>query len=206
MTPFLKAAAMMIGRFVPEFRLVAKSDSFAMKLMGWLMPATKGYFTTIGFTCYYPDRALTDPLVCPVVFHEGAHALRTKRLGIVAYSALYCFPWTMVPIFLGLASWHWWLGLGALICAAPYVARWRTACELEGYRVNMLIDYWSGGEDALADVSWYARQLYGGTYYFCTTKGRATKLVGDTAAAIVASKGDVSGDPYLSAVRTFLGL
>lgn len=204
MTRGLSAAADLIRRFCPKFRLVAKSDSRAMRLLGWLSPATRDYFTTVGFTCYYPDKALTDPDLWRVVFHEGTHALRAARWTRPVFAAAYLFPWSLVPLFLGLAFWHYWLFLGAFLGAVPRVAYWRTAIELEGYRVNMLIDYWRGGANALADVSWYALQLYGATYDDCTTRARATRLVNAAAVHVMATQGDVSGDTYLSVVKEFL--
>jgi hypothetical protein len=198
----LVAAAELIRRFVPGFRLARRSDSLLVRAMGWLLPGTRTYFTTIGTTCYLPDAPLTDDL-WPVVFHEGAHARRARRWTLPVFALAYLFPWSLLPawVALGLLVSPWWL-LGVLTCFAPYVAVWRASIELEGYRVNMLIDFWKG--DAGASWSWYAEQLSGAAYDFPTWPARARRLVRKEANAIVAGRGNPAPDDYLVAVRAFI--
>lgn len=197
----LIAAVQLIRRYVPAFRLARRSESRLLRLLGWLRADTSKYFTTIGATCYLPDAPLTDEL-WPVVFHEGAHALRAKRWGIVVYAMAYLFPWSLLPAWVALAWVSPWFLLGALTCFAPYVAFWRTSIELEGYRVNMLMDYWRGTFDT--DLSWYAGQLCGATYDYPTWPARAHRLVGETAAAIIGGAGRGGLDDYLTDVRAFI--
>jgi hypothetical protein len=197
----LIAAVTLIRRYVPGFKLARRSDSLLLRLLGWLRAETRGYFTTIGATCYLPDAPLTDAL-WPVVFHEGAHALRAKRWTLPVYVAAYLFPWSLAPVWGALALVSPWFLLGVISCFAPYIAFGRTAIELEGYRVNMLMDYWRN--DPGADWSWYIGQLSGATYDYPTWPARAERLVSGTAAAIVASRGTVPGDAYLADVRSFI--
>jgi len=180
-TRLVDRAIQVIQKHVPKFQIAPRSNNWFRRLLGKI-GGTAGYWTTIGYTAYYPEDMDAK---WSVIFHEGLHALRAKRMTLALFGFLYAFPISLAPIFLALGAYLWsgWsiaAFMGAILCFAPRTAYFRFLFELEGYEMNMALDTWMHGKEfALSDdaLVFYDDQLSGPAYDWPTTRSLAERSV-----------------------------
>lgn len=198
-----------IRRFVPQFEVRDKKDSWLQRLIGWFSrPFNPGYmtdfWTTFGFKSYKP--AAIDEFSWLDVLHEGKHAYRAKRLTRPMFYFLYMFPISLVPIILSLGFWHWWLMLLAPLVLVPKLPDpFRNLMELEGYKVNLAIEYWMFGEEMLSEenLAVYESFFEGKAYYYMMPFKSIVRKELARAASDVRT-GKVLKDDYYVAIHAFM--
>ncbi len=186
------------ARFAPGYRLEQKTSSRLHRALGAFMGklGNPGYLNSFWTTTANLDGssvtarpASTDagpaPYEAAVLAHEVQHAIQAYRpdsnaLGRAAHSLVhslsYLFPQIigiaaipLIAVACGLFGWWGLLGLAFLATLGPWPARWRTAKEIEGYRVSLAMAFWkSGGFDRdqqEQQVSWATRFFIGPDYY-----------------------------------------
>src|SRR5271166_3790074 len=135
----------MIQLFEPDYKLVSKSDSTSMKVLGWLLGLfgaktfMTSFWTTIGNTTYCP----TDPVALQdqwiVLMHEGKHVVQQKSMGLLLYFFLYLFPLSLSPLFFLMGFLFWPMFILAAVTLAPLPAPWRKDAELQGYTTAIIL-------------------------------------------------------------------
>ena len=94
-----------IQTYFPDFKIVEKSSSTLMKIIGILMFFAPGFMTqfltTLGDTVYVPSLSWAESNL-PCLIHETVHMYDNKRLGIL-YQLGYIFPQILslltIPLF-----------------------------------------------------------------------------------------------------------
>jgi hypothetical protein len=133
----------------PEARIVRKSDSWLMKVIGFILKPfnpnfMKTYTTTIGGTIYVPDQfSENDDLRClNLLAHETQHIIDYVE-NPVLFTLGYLFPQCLACLsilgFFGFITPWMFLWFLALCFLAPIPAPWRYKSELAGYRVSLLM-------------------------------------------------------------------
>lgn len=173
----------LVRKYVPQYRVVPKKDSRLMWFIGKVLFFNKDwerYSTTIGFTTYSGSSEETSSPW--LVFHEGLHAVRAKRMSRPLFYLAYLFPF--LPI--------------------PYLAVPRFLIEREGYKMNMLIQLLQEGEYAAFNnhaEDWYTTQLSGSPYFFMIPPFFARREVWRMMLEV---KQDPVKDPYWKDVVEFI--
>ncbi len=210
-------ATKLVQKYVPKFRVKKKSESLFMKILGKILFFNKdwnNYSTTIGFTSYVGDVELTES-AWQTIFHEGMHAIQAKKMTRLLFFIAYLFPAILVvPVLIALchyrilanAFWPVWILLPLLLI--PQLSSFRYGFELGAYRVNMFVNFWMRGIDALNTKStdWFVGQLSGSSYGYMSFKDKADNDV-QTIRREVLSFGSLTkirSDPYFNDVWRFL--
>lgn len=165
-----EGAVAVIRKFVPEFNIKNKIDSKLHHAIACLMRFTGNdeymmrFWTTIGYTAWKPN---SDQYNYPtVVFHEGRHALQSKKLTRPLMGFLYLAPQILTPFLcLALGMIEWYLFPIGLLLLAPIPAYFRMLLELDAYAVSMAVDYWRSGFISEKYVDWYIMYFTGPQYY-----------------------------------------
>lgn len=129
----------------PDLQIKYKSQSWFMKLIGFLLFFNKGfmtdYTTTIGSDIYFPDPSVVKvrPVsAMNVLLHELVHVYDAKRYTKVLFGFLYLSPqvWALLCLPLFLLSWKIALPL-MLLCLSPIPAWFRMHFEKRAYMVSL---------------------------------------------------------------------
>jgi hypothetical protein len=162
-----------------EIKLVLKSKSKLMKLIGWFFSVTKinpkflsNYYTTLGSTIYIPDKALSANLfdLLGVIIHECIHIKDHSKYGML-FVISYLFPQILAvfSLFSLLAIWFskfWLLCLLFLLFLTPLPAWFRYVWEIRAYRTNLLLFLNENDEIKEQIRNWIISQLSKQYYYF----------------------------------------
>lgn len=200
-----------VRHYCPKFEVRDKVNSRLQRLLArilapWNDEFMKSYWTTVGFTTWRPSRIEEDAWLS--IFHEGVHAIDAKKMTRLMFFFLYLFPLSFVPLtalLLGLLSSWWFSPLALLLCIPKLPDPFRFIMEMRAYRVNLAIDYWMVGEEAFTEdnISWYAQQMYGPTYYFIWPfKGSLNKILEKMIHEV--KSGELFKDGYYIRVYDFL--
>jgi hypothetical protein len=203
----------MIQLFDPNYKLVYKSNSKLMAVLGWILGLVgaktfmSSFWTTIGSTTYLP----TDPVFLEqnwaVLFHEGKHVIQMRNYTLPFYFMLYLFPLTLFPVLIGLGIWMLWvntvLAVGCFVLAAlslaPMPAFWRRDFELEGYTAEIVLYELIPGRKF--PDPYIESYFTGPAYYFMWPFGLSTRLAQIHADV---KDGIIYKDPYYKAVRDLI--
>lgn len=179
------AAAEVVRRFVPEFKVEPKSANKLHRVIGWILSKVGNpeynsrFWTTLGYTAAYPDSLDESftPSSWTVVLHEGMHALQRKRGSKMWMNVSYLLPqvlavpWLLLCVLaVVLGFWSWWLLLGVVVLA-PLPAWHRAQLELEAYQVSVAVDrtWWGGIPPKNLESyinGWLVRNFTGPHYYW----------------------------------------
>lgn len=191
-TPLLESYRIeVISKFAPNFKIKWKSESFWMKLLGWVSfwnpNFMKNVITTLGDSIYVPDNWLEKDELSNVtiVAHEAVHVQDAKKNPLMGF--LYLVPQVLFPILAVILAFvsPWFLFL-ALGFALPLPAPWRFHYELRGYRMNLLIIEkvwgWSKTSQAYQNTKqFYQSQMTDKWYFFAMPfKGYVQKRFEET--------------------------
>lgn len=204
----IESATKVVQKFVPEFRIKNKKDSYLHNIIGLLMHrlGNKSYmthfWTTIGYTAWRPENVNSDSW--SVVMHEGRHAQQAKLWSRPVMGFFYLIPQSLAPIACAvLGLWHWWLFPIGLFLLAPIPAYFRMRMELDAYTVSMAIDYWRTECKNPKCVDWYIPYFSGNAYYKMwpfnnEMRKRLLKKYEDIMSGLILN------DPYMLAIYTYM--
>lgn len=195
-----------------EMRLVDKTNSKLMKLIGWLIKSfqpnfMERYITTLGDTVYIPQKTLSsygELNLLEIIMHESVHVRDANNIGKFKFGFLYLFPQSLVFLVLGALS-GFLLGPLALVfliflfSLLPIPAPWRYKFELKAYRTSLMFAtrvHNSGPEHVQAIKNWIIEQLSGKPYYFCWSQ---KMIVADLEKEL-----NATNDPELDLITEFL--
>jgi len=147
-------------RFIPDFQIAWKSDSWSQRLLGKLLFFNPTYMTKY-FSTYYPIVYFPtkigyekDPTGSfSVLAHERVHLLDTKRQPLW-FRISYLLPQvlvvpflilTLITSFISCKSSLILLGL-TILSALPWPSFWRTKLEKRGYAMTIAVRYWLTNE------------------------------------------------------------
>ena len=139
-----KELALVLNRYGIRFRIVKKSSSRLMKIIGLFFRLVgqnfNEYVTTLGRTIYWNRDRASGWSDAAVLYHESIHVYDYDQHPFW-FVVSYLFPQILIPLFwvgavLGGVLWCWWVGL--IFAALPAVvlflpAPWRTRWEIRGY-------------------------------------------------------------------------
>jgi len=152
-TKLIDEVTILIKKYVPQWGVVAKKKSILHRILSFLPPLIfsrhsymNRYWTTIGFTAFYPIGGENEWYVCA---HEGVHGMQAKRWTRFLFGFLYLFPQSFfLPLGLGLAFFiNPWFLLIALLGILPLPAPFRMLWELEAYCVSVMVEEWCWGTE-----------------------------------------------------------
>jgi hypothetical protein len=180
-----------ISKFAPGFAIKWKSESLAMKILGFISFWNPGFMTnvitTLGDSIYVPDSWLerNELSNLTTVAHEAVHVQDAKKNPLMGF--LYLVPQVLFPILaVGLAFVSPWFLFVALLGLLPLPAPFRFWYELRGYRMNLLIIEkvygWAKTSQAYkSEKKWYVSQMTDKWYYFAMPfKGFVEKKFDET--------------------------
>jgi hypothetical protein len=181
--PDVESFIKQVSKNYGNVKIVPKSSSKLMRLIGWLFSKTKispefmtKYITTIGDTIYWPDQGLVNPdseSMLRVVVHETVHVADSKRFTSLLFSFLYLFPQSLAALALLslLAVWKiqflWCLLF--LLFLAPIPAPFRYWFELRAYRTSLMfakLEDKQSGDELIPIYEWIEGQLCTQFYYW----------------------------------------
>lgn len=163
-----------------KIKIVKKSDSKLMRLIGWFFSITKinpkfmeNYYTTIGSTIYVPDRSLESRIsaitLLGVVIHECIHIKDNAKYGML-FNISYLFPqilavFSLLSLLAIFFSKLWLLCLLFLLWLAPIPSMPRYFWEIRAYRTAFLI--FSDEEIIRSEIrKWISNELTTRYYYW----------------------------------------
>jgi len=163
-----------IRKTVPRFKVVSKSKSMLMRVIGKIFFFNKefmsSYFTTIYPNVYSPETSL-EKFRWTVLSHEWVHLLRAKQ-NVLAFSFRYLFPVSLAvfSVLSLLAIWgssYWLLNLLWLVVAALPIPSYPRAYEERiAYRMSLAVELWRYGNITQGSKDFIALQFTSGAYYY----------------------------------------
>jgi len=121
------------------------------------------FWTTVGYTVYIPDQR-PDDLDYQVIWHEGRHAMQSKRLTRIGMGFLYLLPLSLIPLVVLGAIFSVWALVAFPVLLLPLPAYFRMKLEMQAYRTTLVAMAVAG--DRVGDVTWIEDQFTGPNYYF----------------------------------------
>ena len=166
--------------FIPEYKIVYKTDSRLMRCLGWLMFFNKSFMTdfttTLGHTIYLTNQqyAKLHPVTVKVtIAHELVHVKDYERLGGLLFVLLYGCPQIFAPLAILLALFcPWWIAaLWAVLCLSPVPAYFRMQLEKKAYTFSIYALYllntkYGFNIDFEKNIDNFAENFTKSNYYF----------------------------------------
>jgi hypothetical protein len=166
----------LVANEIPGFSVEVKEKSGIMRTAAaavWLFNRDflTRYVTTWYPKVFVPAQLVTEPAeVWPVLCHELVHLKKARKSRLV-HAVSYLFPACFAPLaLLSIAAAGgdlWWLlNLCWLLFLLPLPAYFRMLEELEGYRMDLAVEYWTTGGVTNFTITRVAGQFTGPAYYY----------------------------------------
>lgn len=187
--------------FIPEHKIVYKTDSALMRFLGKLMFFNKSFMTdfttTLGHTIYLtnPQYAKLHPVTLKVtIAHELVHIRDYQRLGGFLFVLMYGCPQILAPLAILLAFlFPWWIAvLWAVVCLSPVPAYFRMQLEKKAYTFSLYAMYLLSSKygfniDFDSNIDHFVENFTKSNYYFMWpmfSRAYFTKVLSDMKAGL----------------------